>query len=308
MKTNIPTFATAVLAGVLSLAVQAGAAEIGAEAQKLLGIETAEPAVKSLPPEVAAYGSVLSPAPLIELFRQLEAAQAALAISKESLDRAEKLFASGELVARKDVQAAQALHAQEQAKLRGLEDRLILEWGALVSKLAPAERTKLLDELLASRQTLIRLSVSRGEVVAGAPLAARLHTPGQELAPLRCTVIVPAPATDPAFQSRAYFGLLDTATAPLAVGLTLTGVLELAGEARAGRFIPQGAVVFYLGKAWVYQKSGDDKFERLAIPTDTPVAGGWFVAGGLPAAPEQIVTQGAQALLSRETLGAAAED
>jgi hypothetical protein len=85
----------------------------------LLGFEVTDLTAKSLPPEVAVFGSVLSPAPMIELFRQLEAAQAALEVSKESLDRADKLFASGELVARKEVQTAQAQHAQDQRSCEG---------------------------------------------------------------------------------------------------------------------------------------------------------------------------------------------
>ena len=302
MKTKllIPIFALA--AGVFSKA-----AEIDAETQKLLGIETAALAAKSLPPEIAVYGSVLSPAPLIDLFRQIAAARAAGVVSKESLERVEKLFTSGELVARKEVQAAQAQVALDQVVIQGLEDRLALEWGQRFSKLSPADRTGLLADLLAFRQSLIRLSVPRGESPAIAPLAASLHTFGKERKPLRCTAISPAPAIDPAFQSQAYLGLIDTPVAPLAAGLALTGVLELEGKPRAGIFVPQDSVVFYLGKAWIYQKADGDEFERVEIPVDAPVEGGWFVAGDV-LEPHPAVTQGAQALLSKETLAPAAEE
>ena len=307
MKTNTHILVAVLTAGTCSLATRALAAEVGPEAQKLLGIEVADLTAKSLPPEVAVFGSVLSPAPMIELFRQLEAAQAALEVSKESLDRAGKLFASGELVARKEVQAAQAQHAQDQAKLVGLNDRLVLEWGPRFSKLAPADRAKLLDDLLTGHQALIRLAVSRGEPLATSPLAARLHSFGNEQTPIRCKVIFPAPAIDPAFQAKTFLGLLETFATPLAVGLTLTGALELAGEPRTGIFVPQNAVVFYLGKAWIYRKSGGDKFERLEIPATTAVDGGWFVAGDA-VDPHRIVTKGVQSLLSQETLGTVEEE
>ena len=301
MKTKLLLPVIALIAGEFSRA-----AGLEPEAQRLLGIETADLAAKSLPPEVAVYGSVLSPAPVIDLFRQIEAARAALEISKESLDRVRKLFASGELVARKDVQAAQAQQAQDQTALQGLEDRLVLEWGPRFSKMTAAERTALLEDLLAGRVALIRLSVSRGEHLEAAPLAARLHSFGHERSPVRCTAMMPAPAIDPAFQAQALLGLLETPAAPLAAGLTLTGALELKGEPRAGVFVPQDAVVFYLGKAWIYQKEGGDKFERVEIPVDSPVEGGWFVAGDA-VEDHPVVTKGAQSLLSKETLAPAVE-
>lgn len=302
MKTKllIPIFA--LLAGLTSRG-----AGVDAATQKLLGIETTALAEKSLPPEVAVYGSVLSPAPLVELFRQIAAAQAARVVSNESLERVEKLFGAGELVARKEVQAAQAQQAQDQVVVQGLEDRLALEWGPRFSQLAPADRSKLLADLLASRQALIRLAVSRGESPASAPLAASLHPFGRSQMPLRCPAISPAPSVDPAFQSPAFFGLIEIPTVPLAAGLALTGVLELAGKPRLGIFVPQDAVVFYLGKAWVYQKEAGDLFERVEIPVDAPVEGGWFVAADV-LEPHPTVTKGAQALLSKETLAPAATE
>ena len=302
MKTKILIPLVALLAGLTSRG-----AGIDAATQKLLGIETTALAEKSLPPEVTVYGSVLSPAPLVGLFRQIAAAQAARVVSNESLVRVEKLFASGELVARKEVQAAQAQQAQDQVVVQGLEDRLALEWGPRFSQLAPAERSKLLADLLASRQALIRLAVSRGESPASAPLAASLHPFGRSQMPLRCPAISPAPTVDPAFQSPAFFGLIETPTVPLAAGLALTGVLELAGKPRLGIFVPQDAVVFYLGKAWVYQKEAGDLFERVEIPVDAPVEGGWFVAADV-LEPHPAVTKGAQALLSKETLAPAAAE
>ena len=308
MKTNrsfLP--AAALLATAFAFVPPLHAAEVEEESQRLLGIETADLTEKQLPPEAAVYGSVLAPAPLIDLFRQIAAAREAVEISNESLDRAEKLFASGELVARKDVQAAKTQQAKDHAILRGLEDRLVLEWGQRFSAMNAAERTKLLEDLLGGRQALIRLSVSRGEPLVTSPLAARLHLFGHEREPFRCTVILPAPATDPAFQSKTFLGLLDTRAAPLAAGLMLTGALELTGDPRTGLFVPQGAVVFYLGSAWVYRKTGDKDFERVGISTATPVAGGWFVEGDA-LDPHQIVMKGAQSLLSQETLRSSAEE
>jgi len=239
-----------------------------------------------VPPEVATFATVLSPAPLVDLFRQLALAQTAVDTAVESLDRAEKLFATGELVARKDVQAAKAQTQQDRAMLQALEDRLQLEWGAHFAEIKSSERASLLADLLAGRQSLLRISAPRDE--PRRPLAARFKG-------FRCTQLFPAPLVDPASQTPSFLGLV---AAPLAVGLSLSGQLELPGEARTGLFVPEAGVVFYLGKAWAYQAMTKNQFSRLEIPTDQSVEGGWLIKGQ----PMFLVTQGAQALLSQETL------
>ena len=298
-KTILPVLA--LLAGGLH------AADVTAESQRLLGIEAVDLAEKSLAPEVPVFGGVLPPAPLIDLFRQIGVARAAAALSSETLERAGKLFASGELVARKEVQAAEAQETADLAALRGLEDRLSLEWGPEFSKMTDKQRDSLAAGLLAGKRALLRLSVSRGEQLASKPLAARLHPFGNDKVQFRCSELFPAPATDPAFQAVVFFGLMETPDAPLASGFTLNGAFVLAGEPRAGLFVPQDAVLFYLGKGWVYRKTGADSFKREQVPTDTPVAGGWFVAGDSFDS-HGIVTTGAQALLSQETAGPAEEE
>lgn len=302
MKNKLLMSLLVILAGGFS-----SAAEVNPEAQRLIGLETANLAVKSLPPEVPVHGSVLSPAPLIDLYRAVATAQETLGISKESLERSEKLYASGELVARKDVQAAQAQHVLDKSALQSLEDRLVLEWGPRFSNLKAAERIKLIDDLLAGHVAIARLSLLPGEKLSAAPLAARLHAFGQERSQVRCTGILPAPAVDPAFQAQVFLGLLETPPAYLAVGMTLAGVLELRAEPRAGVFVPQEAVVFYLGKAWIYQKMKGDVFERVEVPVETPVEGGWFVAGDV-FAHHPVVSRSAQSILSLETLGPAEEE
>ncbi len=296
MKTNSIISLIVLFTGGFSLAF-----EVTSAAQRLMGIETVELSAKSLPLEVAVYGSVLSPAPVIELLRQIAATQAAVKMTKESLDRVTKLFASGELVARKDVQTAEMQYTQDQTALQLLEDRMILEWGQRFSQMTTVERTKQLDYLLAGREALIRLSGVRGDRGESAPLAARLHLFGHQQTLLRCSKIMPASAIDPAFQTPAWIGLMETPTTPLAFGQVLTGFLELRGAPRDGVFVPESAVVFYLGKAWIYQKQSEVKFVRIEVPIDNPVEGGWFVAVGV-LEPNLIVTQAAQVLLSKETL------
>lgn len=283
------------------------ATEVDVEAQKRLGLGITLLKEMSLPPEAAVFGSVVSPAPLIELVRQTHTARAATAVSQESLDRVGRLFSHGELLPGKDVQAARAQVALDQAVAQGLEDRLVLEWGPWFSRKSAVERDKLIDGLLAGQQSVIRISVPRGVSSAVKPVAVRLHPFGQETSVIRSEVIFPAVAVDAAYQAQCYLALTDNPATPPAVGLSFSGVMELEGKPRAGLLVPHEAVVFHLGKAWVYRKAGDEEFERLEISTGEPVGGGWFISRDA-IKPDNIVIQGAQLLLSQETLGPAEDE
>ncbi len=304
MKNN---FLQALLTSALCLTT-AHAVEIDDEAQRLIGLETAPLAGTKLPPQVAAYGTVLPPGPLVDLFRQIEMARADVAVSTQSLTRVEELFATRELVARKDVEAARAQVAKDQAAVEGLEDRLMLEWGSGIAKHSNEERTKLLEDMLAGKRALVRLSVARNVTVeGGAPVAAHLQALGHELKPLPGASIFPARAVDPAFQTQTFLGIMNSGETPLPVGAMLTGSFELKGEAREGVLVPASAVVFYLGKAWIYQEEKDEEFERVEIPANTPVDGGWFLEKDtLEVHP--VVTKGAQSILSKETIGTVEEE
>ena len=307
MKINRLSLLSALAAGLAVVALPVQALELEEETQEALGIEVAAPAAFKLAPEVAAQGTVLAPAALVDLFRQIAAARAALEISKESLARAEKLFAGGELVARKDVQAAQTQQAQDEAKLSGLDDRLALEWGPHFAAMAADARAALLAQLLVGKQALIRFSAARDAPLGTGPQGARLHPLGQETALFHSTAVFAAPTVDPASQAQAFLAVVATPQQPLATGLALAGVMELAGAPQSGVCVPQAAVVFYLGKAWVYQKTDDTHFERIEISTTTSITGGWFVAGEALAT-KQLVTTGCQTLLSKETLKEAEEE
>jgi len=292
---------------ILCASSHAAELKVEAEVKKLLDLQTKEPAAISLPPETTAWASVIAPAPLIELFRQSEAAQAAIDVTKQSVERAEKLFDSGELVARKDLDALHAQSTQDAASRQVIEDRIALEWGSRFSTMNDVDRKKFIKSLLAGEEALLKISLSRGAEPVTSPVAVRLHAEGREQSPVRCTTLSPASSVDPVFQGQAFIGEIENKDHTLVSGLNLTGVMELTGEAREGLLIPQSAVVFHLGKAWAYRKAGEEDFERLEIPIDSPVTGGWFVAKDTIEDGE-LVTQGAQALLSKETFVPAPEE
>ncbi len=73
------------------------------------------------------------------------------------------------------------------------------------------------------------------------------------------------------------------------------------GKAVDGVLVPSAAIVWWQGRAWAYVRAGPDRFVRREIPTSLPApdGSGGYIVRDLPAGAE-IVTQGAQALLSEE--------
>jgi hypothetical protein len=69
-----------------------------------------------------------------------------------------------------------------------------------------------------------------------------------------------------------------------------------------GAIVPNSAIVWWAGRAWVYRKLSDTTFSRYAIPTDMPAENGQgYVVPATTFAPgEEIVVAASQLLLSEE--------
>lgn len=68
----------------------ASAGEVTPEMREILGIKTAALEKYQLQPQISTSGAVLSPAPLLELYRQIESARVAADFSQKNLIRDRK--------------------------------------------------------------------------------------------------------------------------------------------------------------------------------------------------------------------------
>jgi hypothetical protein len=82
-------------------------------------------------------------------------------------------------------------------------------------------------------------------------------------------------------------------------GTPVAALVPSGASATRGAMVPDAAVVQWDGLTWAYRRHGPGTYERVAVPTDRPVAGGWIAARGL-AAGDTVVVTGAQELLSEE--------
>jgi multidrug efflux system membrane fusion protein len=268
---------------------------INDETQKRIELKVEELKVSQHTPELAAYGMVLDPAPLITAQNEIASTTVALETSRKAAERAKSLFDQGENVARKTLETAEADLKANQIKLKALQEQIALEWGPSISKLSTTELQTLLSNSIAGTTALARVDLPTGENTSNEPTAARISALGGKWQSAK--ILSRATKVDPKTQGEGF--ILQCASAQLKPGAAVSALLQTTGTAQSGAVVPQNAVVQFIGKAWTYVQSGTNAFTREEISLQVPVEGGWFETNGVKAG-DHVVTQAAQELLSEE--------
>ena len=273
------------------------------EKWQALAIEKGEPEKAELKPQRIAFGRVLDPTPIVTLDGELAAAEAALAASRAEHERTQNLFKTGENLARKTVETAEAQFRADEIKADGLRRSALLEWGPAFAALDAPARREFVERLVRGETSLIRVDILPGDALAEQPKAARVLVLGREEQPVETENITPATDVDAKTQAQGFILRVDKSPFALRPGMALTAWLELPQKPRAGFAVPRSAVLRHDGRAWIYVQEEEEKFVRKPVTLDTPLDGdkGWFIAeGGGINADDLLVTTGAQSLLSEE--------
>ncbi len=274
------------------------------EQWQALDIDKGEPEKSELSPRRIAFGHVLDPSPIVTLDSDLAAADAALAASRAEFERTQGLFKSGENVARKSLETAEAQFRADEIKANGLRRAALMDWGSDFAGLDAAKRREFVDRLVRGESALVRVDILPGDALAEQPKSARILVLGREAQPIDTQSITPAADVDAKTQAQGYVLRIDKPPFALRPGMALTAWLDLPEKPRAGFAIPRSAILRHDGRTWVYIQAEEEKFVRKAITLDSPLEGdkGWFVAeenGGIKA-DDLLVVTGAQSLLSEE--------
>ena len=265
------------------------------EAMERMGLETTALTAASWREQVKAFGRVVDPSPLVALDNERRTAEAALKASEAEAERSRKLFASGENIARKTLELAEATVAADRIKLQSTERRFLLEWGPVIDK----DRAALIEGLLTGGTVLVRAELASASLPDKPFTGAHVVVPGHS-DPLEATVLAPAPAVDIRSQAAAWFLKIEKPEQVLPPGFSV-GVEFLAGDKdEAGVLIPANAVLHFQGAAWVFA-AGEEKghFERKPVSLEHALKGGWFAAEEFKAG-DKVVTAGAASLLADE--------
>ncbi|GAB3502593.1 hypothetical protein GCM10027399_31050 [Curvibacter fontanus] len=256
--------------------------------------------------EIEALAMVLPAQELIDLRNthiaaqtQADKSQAALQASRREYERVKALHGEEQNLSLKTLETAEAAWRADEAVARGAEEALDAvgrgarqKWGGVLAS-AISGNAPLFRRLAEQQEVLLRVATPSGTGVTKAPATVRVAANDGSFRTAR--LISPSPQADPRIQGTTFFyaapadGLLP--------GTTLTAYLPTGAE-QSGGIVPAAAVVWWQGKAWIYQRSAPDRFVRKELPAATPVEQGWFAPGMLKGT--ELVVRGAQMLLSEE--------
>ena len=172
-----------------------------------------------------------------------------------------------------------------------------MTWGDILTDWFILKQNKAAEDFLRHKKQLLQITLP-----PGAKFAANLHTilideHGERTAAITANLISKSPRIDPLTQGESYF--FQSNARPIPFGAHITAWIRENDTHKNGVNIPKSALIWHLGQAFVFVKSADQKFSLRALANDyTPSLQGYFVMGALQPG-EEIVTIGAQTLLSQ---------
>lgn len=279
------------------------------QAQRRLGIEIKALGGSSNRPQADMPATVLSVQDLasfrngyVSSASQIEKNRVDIDVARKQYVRTKSLFDSDQNISAKVLESAEGNLRALETEERAAEQQLSLQgsmaeqqWGSVVAKWA-MDGSPELDRILSTREVLIQVTFPFDQNYA-APKTILVEVPGRTRA--EATLISAFPRVDPRIQGRSF--LYSAPTHPdFTPGVNLVSHFAV-GNSTHGVVVPSAAVVWSEGKAWAYLQTSARQFSRRAVPTDSPVDAGYFVAAGFSAS-DKLVTRGAQSLLSEEAV------
>lgn len=273
---------------------------LSAEQQRAVGVVIAVAPEVSLPRRTDAFGRVLDPLQLVADAGGLESSRAAAQAAAAETTRLQGLY-RGANASLRALQAAQAAQIETQARLRQAQAEFLLHWGPL-QQLGDAERARLIGQLAAGRQVLLRADLPGRHSLGAIPKRALVDVDGVEV-PAR--VLGPLPQAAAQMQSVGLLLQIPNPPAGLGAGARLPVMLE--GTGLDGCVVPAGALLYGEQGAYVYHelpdktKDGDTRFAPQSVTPVQQVGDGWLVTG--LHTDDRIVVRGAGVLWSLQGLG-----
>jgi hypothetical protein len=280
------------------------------KSQQLAGIKTQALVMVLQQVEFTAYGRVLSPEPLLQLRQQYLSAWAHQNSAKAryneahlNLNRTENLHQQ-DIVSTRRLQEQQAQWQADRANLDAsiaqqntILDSSRLEWGNILTDWFVRTPDKTASLFLNHTAHLIQITLPANQQLPAAVHNIAIDTHGQRGTASNATLISASPRIDSLTQGQSYFFKATGRQIP--VGAHITAWIASDEQQLNGVSIPKSALVWNMGQAYVYIKTGEQQFSRRALVTYVAGENDYFVTGTL-AAGEEIVTTGAQTLLSQQ--------
>jgi hypothetical protein len=290
-----------------------GVLSVSQQTQAKIGVTTVELKPLSYRETLRAYGTVLQLQNLVQLQaryiqekNKLERAQAQFAYSKKEYERLKGLNVDEANVSDKRLEEGEANWRADEANLRAaqeamsvLEGSAQLEWGAVIAQWL-FENAPSFQRFIHQEDALVQLTLAPDQSISPAAKTISLRLPDESLVPAKFLSL--SPRTDPRIQGISFFYIAPV-RANLLSGMNVAADLPV-GPPMKGVFVPDSALVWRVGAAWVYVQRDETHFVRLRVHTDYPVKDGYFVLKGFEPG-VRVVVKGASLLMSAEFLPSA---
>lgn len=280
---------------------------VSAEAQRASHIEVAPLATVTTQPGINADATVIDLQPLFDLRNRLASARADVdtltaqaASSRTQYEGSRALYADDRNISLKTLQAARSAMLSDDAKLQsarvtlaGLDGAVRQLFGDGLAHAAVAPASKLFQRLQSGQAVVLRVTLPSSFGTAP-PERIAVDTPDGRAVPAQR--LSASPLADPGVQGNPW---LYVTSAALPANLRTSARVPTSSQAVSALMIPRRAVVWYGGETWAYVRTAPERFTRRYVPAGNEGEHGFMVSSGFQAG-DQIVTQGAQLLLSEE--------
>lgn len=285
---------------------------ISEEQQTLSGLQITELKKINFQTELMAYGEVVDLKPLLEIRSRYFKAVAAHKIANAkfhqaqlSLDRLRHLHLNDAISTRKlqtqesQWQAANAQLDSDFYEIKSIRESAMLEWGKQLSDWALAPDSEPFSQFIHRQHTLLQITLPPNQHLPEATRFVYFERSGRRSGAKKAELIASAPRTDKLFQGETYFFRTEN---ELRTGMYISAWIPQLQEDLTGVIVPPSAVVRHLGQMYVYLQTNEEQFSRRKITGVLNSKDGYFVESEISPG-ENLVTQGAQMLLSEEFRG-----
>ena len=289
------------------------AIKLGAETQKLSGIETLTLKSASHHPEFTAYGKAINIQALLALRNRYllaltdrSSAKAKFKQAEQNIGRQQDLYRQG-VSSKRILQEHQAQWQSYKAQAdatdfqgKAIIDEALLNWGKDLTEWALSSNSEKLGSFLSGRQTLLQITLPANKHLPDSIQTIYIEVSGNRSKAHKAELISVAARTDTAAQGESYY--FQTGDKNIITGMNVTAWIPEQNTQMTGVIIPKSALVWYMNQALVYLKTSEETFSRRTIDHYSASADGYFIPDVIKPG-EKIVTKGAQMLLSEELRG-----
>jgi len=283
------------------------------ERRKSSGLESMTLTASNYQPEFTAYGKAIAIQPLLALRSQYlvalaehKSATARFKLAEQGIKRQQDLY-NNDIASKRSLQNQQsqwqtdkALLDASQYRIKAIYDEALVNWGKELADWILSPDSGRLTPFLSGRQILLLITLPANSHLTDDVKEIHIEPSGIRGKAGKATLISAAPQIDSTVQGESYFFQADSGH--IRPGMRVAAWIRQQDGDRAGVTIPKSALIWHLDQAFVYIKTGKDRFSRRPVTHFSTTADGYFISGGIEPG-EELVTTGAQMLLSEEMRG-----